>query len=121
MPKLYENNDGFTIQKRSGDPQFYSKVLKLTVEIYGLSESPNYEELSRIARVVLNYIDTPSFDGRLIYPVYPNASYLQGIIKIARLMTTIGKRKRGHKKFIHSIMDKFEKEDWDYYTDMISR
>lgn len=120
MPKLYENKDGFKIQKRSGDPHFYSKVLKLAVEIYGLSDSPNYEELTRIAEVVLNYINTSSFDVRLKYPVYPNASYLSGIIKIARLLTTLGERKRGHKKFLNFIIDKFQREYWNYYSDVSS-
>ena len=84
MKVLYKNKDFFIIQKHLGEIHYFEEILKSALMKYGLSKSPDYEELNRIAEIVLNYISTVRFGNALEYPVYPNSSHLDNMIRIAK-------------------------------------
>ena len=62
MKVLYKNKDFFIIQKRLGEIHYFEDILKSALMKYGLSKSPDYEELNRIAEIVLKYISTVRLD-----------------------------------------------------------
>ncbi len=92
MKVLYKNKDVFIIQKRLGEIHYYQEILESALMKYGLSKSPDYEELNRIAEIVHTYISTVRFNNALEYPVYPNSSHLTSIKRIAKSLSTIGQR-----------------------------
>ncbi len=122
---LYKNKDVFIIQKRLGDIHYFEEILKSALMKYGLSKSPDYEELARIAEIVHNYISTVRFDNALEYPVYPNSSHLYRMKSIAKSLSTLVKRnlktEESYRDFLTSITEEFKNADLDYYGDVMSR
>lgn len=118
---LYKNQDGFIIQKRLGDIHYFEEILKSALKKYGLSETPDYEELSQIATIVYNYIRTVRFDNALKYPVYPNASHLPRIESIAKKLSTVIQKRKSYSRFFASITKAFDRADSAYYSDVMSR
>lgn len=125
MRVLYKNKDFFIIQKLLGDIHYFEEILKSALMKYGLSKSPDYEELARIAEIVHDYISTVRFDNALNYPVYPNSSHLTRMESIAKSLSTFGQRnlktEESYRHFLASITEAFEKADLDYYGDVMSR
>jgi len=92
---------------------------------YGLSKTPDYEELAQIAEIVHNYISTVRFDNALGYPVYPNSSHLTNINRIAKSLSTIGQRnlktEESYRDFLTSISKAFKEADLSHFGDVMSR
>ncbi len=122
---LYKNKDVFIIQKRLGDIHYFEEILKSALMKYGLSKSPDYEELTQIAKIVQNYISTVRFDNVLKYPVYPNSSHLYRMKRITQSLSTVGQRnlktEESYRHFLTSITEAFKRADLDYYGDVMSR
>ena len=125
MKVLYKNKDVFIIQKHLGEIHYYQEILESALMKYGLSKSPDYEELSRIAEIVHIYISTVRFDNALGYSVYPNSSHLTNIKRIAWSLSTIGQRnlktEESYQDFLTSITEAFKKADLYYYGEVMSR
>ncbi len=125
MQVLYKNKDVFIIQKRLGEIQYFEGILKSALMKYGLSKSPDYEELVRIAEIIYSYISTVRFDNALEYPVYPNSNHLRRIKSIAWSLSTNSqknlKTKDSYRHFLTSITEAFKEADLDYYGDVMSR
>ncbi len=125
MKVLYKNKDVFIIQKRLGEIHYYEEVLKSALMRYGLSKSPDYEELTRIAEIIYSYISTVRFDNALEYPVYPNSSHLRRIKSIVWSLSTVSqknlKTEDSYRHFLTSITEAFKEADLDYYGDIMSR
>ena len=122
---LYKNKDLFIIQRRLGEIHYFEDILKSALTKYGLSNSPDYEELTRIAEIVYNYIDTVRFDNALEYPVYPNSDHLTNIKRIAMSLSTLIqqnlKTEESYRQFLTSITESFKEADSSYYGDIMSR
>ena len=122
---LYRNKKNFIIQKRLGNIDYYEEILKSAVKEFGLSETPDYEELGEIALTVYKYISSVRFDNALEHPVYPNSSHLRRIERIAGYLSTIGgrnlKNEEAYKEFLEEITDAFREADLKYYGDIMSR
>jgi hypothetical protein len=122
---LYKNKDVFIIQKRLGEIHYYEEILKSALMRYGLSKSPDYKELIRIAEIVYSYISTVRFDNALEYPVYPNSNHLRRIKSIAWSLSITSqknlKTEESYRQFLTSITEAFKEADLDYYGDVMSR
>ncbi len=125
MRVLYKNKDNFIIQKHLGDIHYFEEILKSALMKYGLSKSPDYEELARIVEIVHDYISTVRFDNALKYPVYPNSSHLYRIKSIVKSLSTVCQRnlktEESYRHFLASITEEFKDADLDYYGDVMSR
>ena len=92
---------------------------------YGLSDSPDFKELLKITKILLNFIKSKSFDQNLESPVYTSDSYLTRIIRIGSSLLDFYQQKlntpESYKEFFLSIMERFQDERRDYIWDLMSK
>ncbi len=124
-PILCICKDGYTIEERLGDVEYFSYVLFGIVRRFGLSEPPDLEELLRVSKIVLNHIMSMRFDDAIGYPVYPNSDFNSALIRIARKMIEIATKKLNEGQSYHDLYDKIledlDKEEWRYEWDLKTR
>ncbi len=124
-PLLYENKDGFIVESKLGDIDYFVEVLKSCVKKYGLIESPDHNDLLCITKVTNEYNDTEAFVRAMGSPVYPNVSLRFGIMRIEDYLLTFDKKllktKEASKQFYESILDMIEEEIERYWDILRSR
>ena len=82
MKYLYENEDGFKVDRKLGQTWYYCDILKVAIEKYGLSETPDYDELNRIVKRIDVYMESPRFVGDLGAPIYCKTDYHSDVRRI---------------------------------------
>ena len=82
MKYLYENEDGFKVDRKLGQTWYYCDILKVAIEKYGLSETPDYDELNRIVKRIDVYMESPRFVGDLGAPIYCTTDYHSDVRRI---------------------------------------
>ena len=82
MKYLYENEDGFKVDRKLGQTWYYCDILKVAIEKYGLSETPDYDELNRIVKRIDIYMESPRFVGDLGAPIYCTTDYHSDVRRI---------------------------------------
>lgn len=121
-PLLYENKDGFIIESKLGDIDYFVEVLKSSVKKYGLTESPDHNELLNITKEIKEYINTESFEHAMGWPTYPNVSLRYGIMRVADYLLTFDKKllitNESSKQFYEVSMDMI-KEEVERYWDIL--
>lgn len=122
---VYEGKDGYTIDKRWGDLDYFGPVLNRIIYKYGLSEPPDLEELLKVANRVLNHLRTSRFDDAIGYPVYPNSAYHSSLKRIARKIigATTKQLEEGkyNKDEFREILSYADEEEWRWEWDMKTR
>ena len=82
MKHLYENEDGFKVERKLGQTWYYCDILKSAIEKYGLVEAPDYDELKRIVKRIDIYMESPRFVGKLGAPIYCTTDYHSDVRRI---------------------------------------
>ncbi len=124
IKNLYKNSDGFTIESRLGEVKYFGRKLESAVKLYGLSETPDNDELLKVTEIIRDYISTSRFSGAIGYPVYPNDDYNDDIRSIATSILVdkqLLKTEESRKKYYESIVGRFQEADDDYTMDIMSR
>ena len=126
MRILYKGRDGFTIEERLGDVEYFASILRNIARKYGtLSEPPDLEELLRITKIVLKYIDNMRLHDKIHFEVYPSISYWHAIISIAKEMIEITTKKLNEGESYYDlylkIIEAFDKAEESYNWDIKTR
>ena len=121
---LYETKDGFQIEERLGDIDYYAKVLEEVVERYGLSETIDKTELKQIGQEINNYISTDLFRGKMGWPIMCNIDYRSDLEKIAQGISTMDEKslnsEDSYLEFCKQIMKQIKKANSDDYGRTLS-
>ena len=91
MKYLYENEDGFKIERKLGQTWYYCDILKSAIEKYGLAEAHDYDELKRIVKRIDIYMESPRFVGKLGAPIYCKSDYHSDVRRIREEILKIDK------------------------------
>ncbi len=119
-PSLYEGKDGFIIEERWGDVDYFGDILKTIIRKYGLSENPDLNMMLKIMNIVLPHIISSRFDDAIGYPVYPNSDYNSALIWIARNIIEIITKELEPGETYQNLLDKAlsdlydEEERWEW-------
>jgi len=87
---LYEGEDGFKIERKSGDTNYYSKILNTIVKRYGLSENPDWNRVEHIGQLIYDYMNRSRF--KLGYPIMCEINFHSDLVDIARSISMISKQ-----------------------------
>jgi len=113
---LYKNKNGFIINQRLGDIEYFGSVLRRIISQFALSDPPKLEEFQETTQIVLDHILSGPFDDAMGYPVYVNSSFRTSVIWEAREMIKLVKKdlEKGeyHKEAYANFHDDLEEDDW---------
>ncbi|MFX0011817.1 MAG: hypothetical protein ACFE9R_15995 [Candidatus Hermodarchaeota archaeon] len=84
MKYLYQNEDGFKVERKIGYTWYYCEVLKEAIERYGLTDMPDYEELIKIFQRIEVYMESSRYIGALGAPIYVETTYASDVMQIRR-------------------------------------
>ncbi|MFX0075705.1 MAG: hypothetical protein ACFE96_09695 [Candidatus Hermodarchaeota archaeon] len=93
MKYLYQNDDGFTVERKLGETWYYCDILKSAIERYALSEIPDYDELDRIVRRIDKYMESSRYLGELGAPIYCTSAYASDVMLIRTTLLKINREK----------------------------
>lgn len=123
MKYLYTNEDDFKVERRIGNTHYYCDVLKSAIEKYGLSESPDYDELERMVKRIDIYMNSPRYEGALGSPIYCTSGYASDVYRIRAAILKMDRKKMSKKQiqtFYKTQIEKIDKAGEDYNNDILS-
>ncbi|MHA2400241.1 MAG: hypothetical protein ACXADU_15310 [Promethearchaeota archaeon] len=109
MNYLYTNENGFKVERKLGQTWYYCDVLKTAINRYGISESPDYDELDKIVKRIDVYMNSSRYEGALEAPIYVESRYASDIYLIRTAILKLDRK------------NKSKEEIRGFYTKQIKR
>jgi hypothetical protein len=116
---IYKNTDGFRVLWAPNGMVVLRDHMVEAIMKYGLSETPDYDELRRLSMVV--YVWASQNRPQLSRDDDEYFGAIKDIIHSLSLMTEDDVRSgKSAKKFLEGILERFEKAANDHYLDVMS-
>ncbi len=121
MKYLYQNDDGFTVERKLGHTWYYCNILKSAIEKYALSEVPDYDELDRIVKRIDIYMRSSRYGGELGAPIYCTSGYASDVMLIRKALLKVDRKKMSKEQiqtFYKTQIKMIDKAYEDYRSDL---
>jgi hypothetical protein len=121
MKYLYQNDDGFTVERKLGHTWYYCKVLKSAIEKYVLSEKPDYDELDKIVKRIDIYMESSRYLGALGAPIYCTSGFASDVMLVRTALLKMDRKNKSKEqiqRFYKTQIKNIDKAEEDYESSL---